>query len=303
MAVACSSTCRRVDRPMHKDDQLTGFRGVSDSVQHVGNANFPRWNPFTYFYSECQKKVSSAQVWGKYIYDVTSILLILGEDTWKILYIIEVKQRVKIQTPDVYLVPHCVDNLLIFTIVYLWYYYHLLMALLSFMFKLQSFVNHFSDVTQLPAAGSQALMSTLSPFTQPADSWLFNQTDHKHISPELTQNSFKRLFSSVRSTDHHHPKISEWLYRHRGRQSSSLGTNTKSLQTAALLRLSCPPPQHFLLLSMCDCGQCEHTPSSLYGSFFHASLIFIMHLKASLVILWKLLCKLTLHSSIVKKKT
>lgn len=42
VAVACSNTCRRDDRPLHKDDQLTGFRGISDSVQHVGNAHFPR---------------------------------------------------------------------------------------------------------------------------------------------------------------------------------------------------------------------------------------------------------------------
>lgn len=38
LVVACSCTSRRADRPMHKDDQLTAFRGVSDSVQHVSFA-------------------------------------------------------------------------------------------------------------------------------------------------------------------------------------------------------------------------------------------------------------------------
>lgn len=38
LVVACSCTSRRADRPMLKDDQLTAFRGVSDSVQHVSFA-------------------------------------------------------------------------------------------------------------------------------------------------------------------------------------------------------------------------------------------------------------------------
>lgn len=38
LVVACSCTSRRADRPMHKDDQLTAFGGVSDSVQHVSFA-------------------------------------------------------------------------------------------------------------------------------------------------------------------------------------------------------------------------------------------------------------------------
>lgn len=40
MVVACSCTSRRADRPLLTDDLLTGFRGVSDALQHVG---------FTYF--------------------------------------------------------------------------------------------------------------------------------------------------------------------------------------------------------------------------------------------------------------
>lgn len=40
LVVACSCTSRRTDRPMHKADQLTAFRGVSDSVQHVSFLRF-----------------------------------------------------------------------------------------------------------------------------------------------------------------------------------------------------------------------------------------------------------------------
>lgn len=40
LVVACSCTSRRADRPMHKDDQLTAFRGVCGSVQHVSVLTF-----------------------------------------------------------------------------------------------------------------------------------------------------------------------------------------------------------------------------------------------------------------------
>lgn len=42
-------------------------------------------------------------------------------------------------------------------------------------------------------------------------------------------------------------------------------------------------PSLSLIAALLRLGQCEHTPSSLYGSIFPASLTFIVHLKASLI--------------------
>lgn len=63
LVVACSCTSRRADRPMHKDDQLTAFRGVSDSVQHVSFAYISQWKSFIYFILGVKRKFPQHKFW------------------------------------------------------------------------------------------------------------------------------------------------------------------------------------------------------------------------------------------------